>query len=109
VLLYGEQLLRSETLTIPHPRMHERAFVLVPLASIAPTMRVPRSPDSSDTRASTSVRELLTALPCSEVHSVVRWSAQAPPSGEGGASKQSCCECVDGCRACCRPSRLVVP
>lgn len=36
VLLYGELRLDSPALTIPHPRMHERAFVLVPLAEIAP-------------------------------------------------------------------------
>lgn len=34
VLLYENVVLRSESLTIPHPRLHERAFVLVPLAEI---------------------------------------------------------------------------
>ena len=36
VLLYGDLLLNEHGLTIPHPRMHERAFVLAPLAEIAP-------------------------------------------------------------------------
>ena len=36
ILLYDELQLDSPTLTIPHPRMAERAFVLVPLAEIAP-------------------------------------------------------------------------
>ncbi len=36
VLLYGDVRLDTPALTIPHPRMHERAFVLVPLAEIAP-------------------------------------------------------------------------
>jgi 2-amino-4-hydroxy-6-hydroxymethyldihydropteridine diphosphokinase len=36
ILLYDELTLDSPTLTIPHPRMVQRAFVLVPLAEIAP-------------------------------------------------------------------------
>jgi 2-amino-4-hydroxy-6-hydroxymethyldihydropteridine diphosphokinase len=36
LLLYDDVRLDSPELTIPHPRMHERAFVLVPLAEIAP-------------------------------------------------------------------------
>ncbi|MHC4983112.1 MAG: 2-amino-4-hydroxy-6-hydroxymethyldihydropteridine diphosphokinase [Planctomycetota bacterium] len=35
ILLMGEQVLDGDELTIPHPRMHERAFVLRPLAQIA--------------------------------------------------------------------------
>jgi 2-amino-4-hydroxy-6-hydroxymethyldihydropteridine diphosphokinase len=40
LLLYGGARIASAQLTVPHPRMHERAFVLVPLAEIAPE-RVP--------------------------------------------------------------------
>ncbi len=36
VLLYGDARIDSPRLTVPHPRMHERAFVLVPLAEVAP-------------------------------------------------------------------------
>lgn len=36
ILLYGDQKVALPTLSIPHPRMSERAFVLVPLAQIAP-------------------------------------------------------------------------
>ena len=36
LLLFGDVVKESELLTIPHPRMHERAFVIVPLAEIAP-------------------------------------------------------------------------
>jgi len=36
VLLYGDARLESPELTVPHPRMQERAFVLLPLAELAP-------------------------------------------------------------------------
>lgn len=36
LLLYGAGCIDSAALTVPHPRMHERAFVLVPLAELAP-------------------------------------------------------------------------
>jgi len=41
VLLYGEQIIHSPQLTIPHPAMHQRRFVLAPLAEIAPQVRHP--------------------------------------------------------------------
>jgi 2-amino-4-hydroxy-6-hydroxymethyldihydropteridine diphosphokinase len=41
ILLYGNQLLDEPGLHIPHPRMHERGFVLLPLAEIAPDTLVP--------------------------------------------------------------------
>lgn len=41
LLLYADRVLDSEGLTLPHPRMHERGFVLAPLASIAPEARHP--------------------------------------------------------------------
>jgi 2-amino-4-hydroxy-6-hydroxymethyldihydropteridine diphosphokinase len=40
ILAYGDLVLRDENLTLPHPRMAERAFVLVPLNEIAPDWRI---------------------------------------------------------------------
>jgi 2-amino-4-hydroxy-6-hydroxymethyldihydropteridine diphosphokinase len=42
LLLYGDATSDDEELTLPHPRMHERLFVLRPLAEIAPRARHPR-------------------------------------------------------------------
>ena len=41
LLLYGMLLVREEGLILPHPRMHERAFVLLPLSEIAPDVSLP--------------------------------------------------------------------
>ena len=38
ILLYGDNIIESERLTIPHPLMHKREFVLAPLAQIAPDL-----------------------------------------------------------------------
>lgn len=41
ILLFGEQRVNSERLVIPHPRMTERAFVLLPLSEIEPDLVIP--------------------------------------------------------------------
>jgi len=41
LLLFGQQCLHTPTLTIPHPRLHLRAFVLYPLHEIAPLLVLP--------------------------------------------------------------------
>jgi 2-amino-4-hydroxy-6-hydroxymethyldihydropteridine diphosphokinase len=41
LLLVGDQILNTEELTLPHPAMHERIFVLAPLNEIAPQMKHP--------------------------------------------------------------------
>jgi 2-amino-4-hydroxy-6-hydroxymethyldihydropteridine diphosphokinase len=41
LLLYGQRRIATPPLTVPHPRLHERAFVLVPLAEIAPDLALP--------------------------------------------------------------------
>jgi len=38
LLIHGDTILEASGVTVPHPRMHERAFVLVPLAEIAPSL-----------------------------------------------------------------------
>ena len=41
LLLYGDRVIAEPGLVVPHPRMHERAFVLAPLAEIAPDTVIP--------------------------------------------------------------------
>lgn len=41
ILLYNHENIETETLIVPHARMHERAFVLVPLVEIAPELKYP--------------------------------------------------------------------
>ena len=48
LLLHGDEVRNDPVLTLPHPRMHQRAFVLVPLAELCPDLQVPgqgRLPD----------------------------------------------------------------
>lgn len=41
LLLYGETVMQTKALTLPHPRMHTRGFVLLPLFEIAPQLNIP--------------------------------------------------------------------
>ena len=41
LLLYGDEILATDTLTVPHPRMTQRAFVLIPLLQIDPFIVIP--------------------------------------------------------------------
>ena len=42
LILYGEQCVDLPELSVPHPRMHQRAFVLLPLLEIAPAVLIPK-------------------------------------------------------------------
>ncbi len=44
LLLFGDETINLPELTVPHPRMHERAFVLRPLADLAPDLVLPQGP-----------------------------------------------------------------
>jgi 2-amino-4-hydroxy-6-hydroxymethyldihydropteridine diphosphokinase len=59
ILLYDDLILNTSSLQIPHPRMTQRAFVLVPLAEIAPNWIEPRS--------GKAIANLVTQVDCSGV------------------------------------------
>ncbi|AFZ13869.1 2-amino-4-hydroxy-6-hydroxymethyldihydropteridin epyrophosphokinase [Crinalium epipsammum PCC 9333] len=63
ILLFDDLIWDTPTLQIPHPRMGERGFVLVPLAEIAPSWIEPRS--------GIAIAELLQAVDCSGVLGVI--------------------------------------
>jgi 2-amino-4-hydroxy-6-hydroxymethyldihydropteridine diphosphokinase len=59
ILFYGASVIRTVKLEVPHPRIAERRFVLVPLAELAPDLRHPVT--------HRTVREMLAAAPQSKV------------------------------------------
>jgi 2-amino-4-hydroxy-6-hydroxymethyldihydropteridine diphosphokinase len=58
ILLIGDKLIDSPALTVPHPAMHQRRFVLEPIAEIAPSLRHPL--------LKKTILELLHALPAGQ-------------------------------------------
>ncbi|MBA3882101.1 MAG: 2-amino-4-hydroxy-6-hydroxymethyldihydropteridine diphosphokinase [Chthoniobacterales bacterium] len=66
LLYYGEIAIKTQDLEVPHPRMHERRFVLQPLSDIRPDLALPSQ--------QVTVGKLLQQL--SDTSSVVRSSAQ---------------------------------
>jgi 2-amino-4-hydroxy-6-hydroxymethyldihydropteridine diphosphokinase len=65
ILAYGDAAVDLPGLQIPHPRLHERGFVLVPLADLAPDWRHPR--------LGKTAAELLAQLPPQETAGITRW------------------------------------
>lgn len=68
LLVFGDAVLRTETLVLPHPGIGERAFVLVPFAEIAPDVEVPET--------GMTVSAMLAAL--GNVEHLVKWMGGAP-------------------------------
>lgn len=65
ILLYNQEYRQLDRLKIPHPRLHERAFVLIPLNDVGPERIIPTS--------GKSVAELVERLPKKALDTVVKW------------------------------------
>ena len=77
ILLFGNSIIEAKGLTIPHPAMHERRFVLEPLAEIAPEARHPVFKKT--------VRELRDALPAGQA---VKRASDAQTSDPGSRHRE---------------------
>jgi 2-amino-4-hydroxy-6-hydroxymethyldihydropteridine diphosphokinase len=60
ILFYGDLVLSREGLTIPHPQLHQRAFVLAPLADLTPDLRHPQT--------DLTIAQMLTAVDQTGIH-----------------------------------------
>lgn len=69
ILMYNQENRETERLTLPHPRMFERAFVLIPLGEIAPDLTI--------SSAGKTVSDYIEALPESDIKGVTRWTENA--------------------------------
>ncbi len=77
LLFYGDQVFHDHGLEVPHPRLHERRFVLAPLAELAPAFRHPVLGET--------VALLLAALKAP--HAVRRLEEPVVPWTPGGACR----------------------
>jgi 2-amino-4-hydroxy-6-hydroxymethyldihydropteridine diphosphokinase len=65
ILVYNEENKKTERLTIPHPRMSQRGFVLVPLNELAPDLQLPGT--------GKTIEQLLNELPEQEKKDISTW------------------------------------
>lgn len=73
ILVYNDENKKTERLTIPHPRMHERGFVLIPLHEIAPDLKLPLLDKTTG--------ELLDGLPAKEKKDITIWNKTEQEKG----------------------------
>jgi len=84
ILLFGNLRINEPGLTIPHPRLAERAFVLIPLSEIAPHNYKP----GSGATVSQLLRDLQSTTK-SEAHAVVQIQSDGWRAGAGGLAGRS--------------------
>ena len=70
LILFADQVIREKDLIVPHPRLAERAFVLVPLCEIAPNVIIPGPagiPPATASRLLAQLRRTETPLPAEQI------------------------------------------
>jgi 2-amino-4-hydroxy-6-hydroxymethyldihydropteridine diphosphokinase len=77
ILSYGDAVVAEAEAEVPHPRLHQRGFVLVPLAELAPAWR--------HSRLGSTAAELLEALPAAETASIAVWDVPSRAGATGAA------------------------
>lgn len=73
ILVYNDENKKTERLTIPHPRMHERGFVLIPLHEIAPYLKLPL--------LDKTIGKLLEEIPAKEKKDITIWNKSEQEKG----------------------------
>lgn len=64
IILYGQEIINTERLTVPHPRAHQRAFVMIPLCQI--------EPEAFFTPLSLNAQQILATLAPEDIAGVVK-------------------------------------
>jgi 2-amino-4-hydroxy-6-hydroxymethyldihydropteridine diphosphokinase len=74
LLLYGSETCSTALLTLPHPRLHERAFVLLPLMELAPDIDIPGCGPAGELMAACREQKLakLAIIPSVPDHRTIR-------------------------------------
>jgi 2-amino-4-hydroxy-6-hydroxymethyldihydropteridine diphosphokinase len=79
ILLYGDKTIDTTELQVPHPRMHLRRFVLVPLAEIAPRARHPRSGRSAAEMLASTADKSQVRIVVAGLHTAQRGKSKKAP------------------------------
>jgi 2-amino-4-hydroxy-6-hydroxymethyldihydropteridine diphosphokinase len=84
ILLFGDQCFDDAELVVPHPRLTERAFVLVPLVEIDPALEIPRLGRAAQFLAGVAGQRIEKVKTCQCLFEALRGSAPSPSDNNGG-------------------------